>query len=115
MIIYKDLKIKDLQEKFSGRYPNLKLEFYSVAHEAEELTPNDFKLDAKTEITNLISLEKPIDLSINGNTKIETLENRFEELGLHVQVFRKSGNIWLQTSRTDHKTLAELAAMSNAY
>ena len=37
---------------------------------------------------------------------VETLESMFEdEFGLHVQVFRKSGETWLQTSVTDHWTL----------
>jgi hypothetical protein len=29
------------------------------------------------------------------------------DYGLHVQVFRKSGNIWLETSVSDHLTLSE--------
>ena len=34
------------------------------------------------------------------------LEVVFEDVfGLHVQIFRKSGDIWLQTSSTDHWTL----------
>ena len=36
------------------------------------------------------------------------LEERFEkDFGLHVQVFRKSGNIWLETSVSDDLTLAQ--------
>lgn len=115
MIIRNNLKIKDLQQQFSSRFPDLKLEFYSVPHKTEELTPNRYKLAPDTEISELTFLEKPVDLSLNGHTKIETLEQRFEALGLHVQVYRKSGNIWLQTSGTDHKTLSQLETSSSAF
>ncbi|MBK8556702.1 MAG: hypothetical protein IPL65_13445 [Lewinellaceae bacterium] len=30
-----------------------------------------------------------------------------EQCGLHVQLFRKSGSLWLETSRTDQLTLAQ--------
>ncbi len=40
--------------------------------------------------------------------KVRTLENVFyETYGLKVQVFRLSGNIWLQTTSTDEWTLHE--------
>jgi hypothetical protein len=39
------------------------------------------------------------------------LEKQFEEgFGLHVQVFRKSGRTWLETSVTDDLTLVEQQA-----
>jgi hypothetical protein len=37
---------------------------------------------------------------------VADLEFRLEkEYGLHIQVFRKSGNIWLETTATDNWTL----------
>jgi hypothetical protein len=30
-----------------------------------------------------------------------------ETAGLHVQIFRKSGNVWLETTVSDHLTLDE--------
>lgn len=40
--------------------------------------------------------------------KVSELESVFTEtFGLSVQVFRKLGNVWLQTTTTDNWTLAE--------
>ena len=46
------------------------------------------------------------DLKVNGEMEVSKLEQAFEKkYGLHVQVFRRSGNIWLQTTKTDSWTL----------
>ena len=40
--------------------------------------------------------------------KVAELENDFSgQFGLQVQVFRKSGEVWLQTTKTDNWTLIE--------
>ncbi len=46
-------------------------------------------------------------ININGVMKVAELESAFSKtFGLAVQVFRKSGNVWLQTTATDEWTLA---------
>ena len=48
------------------------------------------------------------DLLIEPTTTVKQLEQIFEnEYSLHVQVFRKSGRTWLETSVTDDLTLEE--------
>ena len=47
-------------------------------------------------------------ISIHGNLKTSTLEKLFEEeLGLHIQVYKKSNNTWIQTTATDDWTLSQ--------
>jgi propionyl-CoA carboxylase beta chain len=47
-------------------------------------------------------------IAVESNFSVSNLEQKFEnELGLFIQVFRKSGNVWLETSATDSWTLAE--------
>lgn len=46
-------------------------------------------------------------ININGVMKVAELESAFSKtFGLAVQVFRKSVNVWLQTTATDEWTLA---------
>lgn len=46
-------------------------------------------------------------ISFSDQTSVQELEKQMEEgFGLHVQVFRRSGNIWLETTVTDEWTLA---------
>jgi len=50
-------------------------------------------------------------VSIAPGTKTWALEHAFEtEFNLHVQVFRQSGSLWLETSVSDQLTLAEQEA-----
>ena len=45
---------------------------------------------------------------VKEDMKVSDFEKMFhDKFGLNVQVFRKSGNLWMQTTSTDHWTLAE--------
>jgi hypothetical protein len=47
-------------------------------------------------------------VGVDESMTVLELENAFmDEFGLCVQVFRKSGNIWLETTMTDHWTLKQ--------
>jgi hypothetical protein len=48
------------------------------------------------------------ELEFTEQTRVNELEGRFQDdFGLSVQVFRKSGKLWLETTATDNWTLAE--------
>ena len=48
------------------------------------------------------------DIQINEEMKVIELEKLFKDkFKLAVQVFRKSGNLWLETTMTDNWTLAQ--------
>jgi hypothetical protein len=47
-------------------------------------------------------------LTITGDMKVYEAESLFmERFGLSVQVFRRSGTNWIQTTTTDNRTLNE--------
>lgn len=100
-------KLKDTQSEFHQKFPCLKLEFYEGKHEQGQPCHANKQLDANLPIGAVRTVQTEGDLRISGNMKVSTLEDRFwEDYGLNVQVFRRSGNLWLQTSTTDHWTLA---------
>jgi hypothetical protein len=111
-----DKSITQLQQEFSTRFPYLKLVFFSKKHDAYKGTP------AKSMITDrdqkLGDIEKkPTSgvLFIEANMPTWQVERLFEqEFGLHVQVFRKSGNTWLETSVSDDLTLEDQNAKGKA-
>jgi hypothetical protein len=48
------------------------------------------------------------EIIISKQTLVSDLEHQFEnDFGLYVQVFRKSGRIWLETTATDNWTLEQ--------
>ena len=101
-------KLKDIQKEFNEKFPYLKLEFYKGEHESGIPFPARKQLDPEKTIGKVRKVHVEGDLSIDGHLKVCTLEDRFwDQYGLNVQVFRLSGNLWLQTSTTDQWTLAE--------
>lgn len=103
-----ELRIADVQQQFSLKYPHLKLEFYMKPHEEGEGSEARYKVDESLTIRELTGNKATGEVHVHGNMKTSTLEDEFEKnMGLYVQVFRKSGKIWLQTTKTDSWTLAE--------
>lgn len=108
LIITDDHKIEDLQKDFTTHFPFLKIEFYAKAHKTGEGNVINERLDASLSIGQVRNVHESGHVSMHGNLKVSTLEQAFHDVyGLNVQVFRKSGNIWLQTTATDNWTLSE--------
>lgn len=108
MTISDEKKIREVQKEFSEKFPYLRLEFYTEEHGAEEGSPADQKINPDKTIGEIRKQHSSGDLSVNGNQKVSTLEHNFHDIyGLNVQVFRRSGDLWLQTTSTDDWTLAD--------
>ena len=108
MNINRDTTTAEVMEAFVDAFPFLKMAFYKKSHDHFH---GSKKKDEITEIVSLGSLNPDMAVGTvewTGDMSVDSLETYMEEIfGLHVQVFRKSGDIWLQTSKTDHWTLNE--------
>ena len=108
MKIDKNTTTTALNESFIDAFPYLKLGFYKKSHDHFH---GSKKKDEITEDVPLGSLNPNMNEGVvewTGDMSVDTLETYLEtSFGLHVQVFRKSGDIWLQTSVTDHWSLNE--------
>ncbi|MCC6724706.1 MAG: hypothetical protein IT258_09360 [Saprospiraceae bacterium] len=108
MLIDDHKMIMDLQMEFHQKFPYLKLEFYSGTHKVGETSPAKTHLDGSLLLKNVRTVHTEDDLYIREEMSVSELEQLFlNKYGLNAQVFRRSGNLWLQTSATDHWTLAE--------
>ncbi len=95
------MKIKDLKKQFNDYYPNLKIELFAPASEHNKSNLLDNNLDL-----NALIGDKEANIEFLGNTSVGMFEQLFEtQLGLSVQVFRRSGNVFLETKNTDNWTL----------
>ena len=94
------LPISDVQKTFSSTFPFLKIEFFRSGS-LHQLLPGDQDIrEAEKKITEG-------SIEITGEMKVSELERALNRLfPLHAQVFRRSGNIWLETTMTDNWTLA---------
>jgi hypothetical protein len=105
LFIEKTSLAEDVKKVFTARYPFLKIEFYR-----NPLTNSQYKKEALPLNLPLIQLmKKPAKTVINiGNNKtVAELENDFSLIGLRAEIFRRSGNVWVETSLTDNWTLQQ--------
>jgi len=100
--------ISEIQKEFNDLFPFLKIEFFNNRSltrsdfTARQIIPNTRKLcDSQLGIQ-----EGNID--IDEDMKVNELEKLFKNrFNLAAQVFRKSGNLWLETTMTDNWTLLQ--------
>lgn len=100
--------VGEVKEQFQKVYPMLKLEFFHHEHKKGEGSPMSDKINDDVVLDDVRASHAEGKLDFNPGTVISVLESKFHDsFGLNVQVFRKSGNIWLEIISTDNRTLKE--------
>ncbi|WP_341900835.1 MULTISPECIES: hypothetical protein [Fluviicola] len=100
--------IAQVRDSFNKLFPFLKLEFFSKRHASEQASPMKFLIKKNVTLKECRILHNSGEITVTPDMKVNELEQLlWDEYGLGVQVFRKSGNIWLETVLTDVWTLAE--------
>ncbi len=108
MVITSDKKLSDIKKAFQEMFPFLRIEFYSGRHKTGEGSPKNKQLNDEKTILEVSGKEVHEELEVVPTLSVKELEQYFDrQLGLNVQVFRASGNLWMQTTATDHWTLQE--------
>ncbi len=100
LVISKEKTIRDVQMDFSNQFPFLKLEFYKRDN-ADPALPVKKHLSHSTTLRQAGLKESGV-LDIQNEMTVVALEKKFfSDFGLDVQVLRKSGMLWLETTVTD--------------
>jgi hypothetical protein len=106
--ITENTTIEEIQQEFQRRFPYLKIEFYKTKHRPGEGSRLKDQYESHLTIGQAAGKDKKGVININGLMKVSELEQLFHEIfEVNAQVYRKSGDIWLQTITTDNWTLAE--------
>ena len=100
--------IGEIQKEFNESFPFLKIEFFKTKSfsrsdfMAHQIIPSHLRIgDGQQAITDG-------DIEIAEEMKVKELEKIFkDQFSLAAQVFRKSGNLWLETTMTDDWTLQQ--------
>ncbi|NOT50215.1 MAG: hypothetical protein HOP10_02950 [Chitinophagaceae bacterium] len=98
--------ISEIQQEFNREFPFLKLEFFNkrslsnADYSAAQMVPSSRKIgDIQKVVTDG-------NITIQGEMKVNELERILKDkFSLAAQVFRRSGNLWLETTMTDNWTL----------
>lgn len=103
-----DCTLEDINDKFSGFFPFLKLEFFPGPHHWYEESPGNKKLKPGLRIGEIRKKHPHGTLAVYSWMRTGDVEQAFrEKYDLHVQVFRLHGGEWIQTVGTDKLTLQE--------
>lgn len=106
MKITKDKTIREVKDLFSFKFPGLKMEFYEKKNEAYKGSEVANQFDENLKIAEINPNITSGEIVFRNENTTRDIEQSFEDLfGLHVQVFRRSNELWLQTSATDDWTL----------
>lgn len=102
------MSVRDLQFAFNNLFPFLKMEFFRNGTVVEKMYALNKLLPASSTIGEIWKKKEAAEIEISDNTKVKELENTFmDKFGLTIQIFRKSGNLWLETTMTDNWTLKQ--------
>ncbi len=101
--------ISEVQNDFSRAYPFLKIEFFKNGsvhkdrYAVEKQLPHHLPIKAAW-----YRGRNEGDLEIDNSMTVAEFEKALiEQFGLSAQLFRKSGNIWLEATITDNWTLRQ--------
>jgi hypothetical protein len=109
--ISEEAVVGDIQKRFQEFYPYLKLAFYPNPHTRRECSPGKEMVSPDTPIDKIRMLHSFGWLDLSYYRIVAAIEHDFSyKYGLSVQILRKSGDLWLETTTTDSWTLEELNA-----
>lgn len=101
------LTIKSIQKAFCEQYPYLKLEFFSRPHQTGKGSEKKYMKTDDALLKDFRLVHSDGELHISDDMTVSALEGMFRDhYGLYVQVFRRSGRLWLETTATDNWTLS---------
>lgn len=108
LLIKDTMSIRDLQLAFNNLFPFLKLEFFRNGAVLEKMYSLNKLLPQGSTIGEIWKKKEAAEIDINENTRVKDLEETFmDKFGLTIQIFRRSGNLWLETTMTDNWTLKQ--------
>lgn len=104
IIVENNIKISDLQKQFNSAFPYLKIQLFKKPHQTSQGSPKSELINETVLLSQLNHSNGAVE--IDGDMTVQELEKMFKTLfNLNVQVFRKSGKSWLETTITDSWTL----------
>jgi len=104
-----DRTIREIQQDFNKDYPFLKIEFFKNGLTRRDKYPPEKLIPGRQHIKEAWFLKREEGyLAVEDNMSVLDLEKSFmDRFALSVQVFRKAGTVWLETTLTDHWTLKQ--------
>ncbi|MEO8710726.1 MAG: hypothetical protein ABI405_01320 [Parafilimonas sp.] len=107
LFIDKDSKVEDVKKIFTNRFPFLKIELYKKPFADGNTAIKKDPLASGASLKKFIHEADKTSIDINADITVAELEDQFAGIGLIAEVFRKSGNVWVETSLTNNWSLLQ--------
>ena len=107
LYIEKESLVDDIKRVFTACYPFLKLEFYKKQNSSNNYHLRKEVISSRAPLVSPEKLPAKKMIDIDNDRTVADLESEFASLGLIAEVYRKSGNVWVETSLTNDWTLAQ--------
>jgi hypothetical protein len=102
------LSITDIRDAFHAAFPFLDIEFFTTPHRWGKSSSMASKISGDKMIGELRIGQQLASMEIHGWQITGAVEQEFGKIfGLYIQIFRRDGNDWVQTTGTDTRTLEE--------
>jgi hypothetical protein len=101
-----NLRVSDIKKAFHNDFPFLKLEFFKKKHTGGEGSLLSDKTSDDTLLMDILGVMREGDIEITPTQSVSEVEQIFQKkFNLPVQVFRRMGNVWIETTETDKLSL----------
>jgi hypothetical protein len=105
--INKETTVQNIQSQFNDYYPYLKIEFFKNFPKNKPILKAEILNTAET-LKDLDSYYEGREIDVDRNRSVKEMTKDFENMfGLSAHVFRKSGNVWVETSLTEDWALGD--------
>ncbi len=99
-------KIEEIKTAFNSSFNFLSLGFFTKSHTVGEPSAKKDLIDDQKTLAEIRQKHTAGNLLIDASMLVSEVESAFEEkFGVHVQVFRKQNDVWLETTNSDNWTL----------
>lgn len=106
LLLSHEMTIRELNKNFQKKFPYLRLEFYSQEYLPGQTSLWDDRLAEETRLEEIVGNFLPTVIQFEAIETVADFRKRLlDEMGLHVQVFKKTNDVWQDTSRSDYLTL----------
>jgi len=107
LTINKDTTVLNIQKQFNDYYPYLKIEFFKNFPKNKPILRAEILNTAET-LKHLDSYYQGREIDVDSKRSVREVTKDFENMfGLSAHVFRKSGNVWVETSLTEDWELGD--------
>lgn len=111
-----NIRIEEVKDAFKEAFPGLKIEFVKNPHAEGVGSTKKEIIQNNPCLWEIRKFHIELPLDVKKNQTVAEVEGFFrDKLGLHIQVFRKSGSVWIETVNTDSRTLEEQMLLSKAF